>query len=55
VEVNFALMNLLERIEEQTEKLKQVMFGKLSNYIFFFFLLVTNLCKIFCAGKMKDL
>ncbi len=55
VEVNSALMKLPKRIEEQTEKLKQEMFGKLSNYIFFFFLFVTNLCKILCAGKMKDL
>jgi tetratricopeptide (TPR) repeat protein len=39
VEVNSALMKLPKRIEEQTEKLKQEMFGKLLNYTFFYLLL----------------
>ena len=43
VEVNSALVFLPKRIEEQTEKLKQEMFGNPFNQ------------KIFWTGKMKDL
>lgn len=61
VEVNSALVVLPKRIEEQTEKLKQEMFGNPFNQKIFFFLFVCftasihNLHQIFCTGKMKDL
>lgn len=57
VEVNSALMKLPKLIEEQTEKLKQEMFGNLKNYVSLclFVELLTNLHLIFCVGKMKDL
>lgn len=57
MEVNSALMKLPKLIEEQTEKLKQEMFGNLKNYVSLclFVELLTNLHLIFCVGKMKDL
>ncbi len=49
VEVNSALVKLPKCIEEQTEKLKQEMFGKLSTN--FFFLMLLTFAKYFMQEK----